>query len=88
MLQSYISIPKEVRKLITNAFLFKPSKVEMENFCEELFETKKDKAIEIMNFIYDKPHEYLMLDVENQKMYKGFDTVIIHDEEKENLEKN
>lgn len=87
MLQSYISIPKEVRKLITNVFLFKPSKVEMQNFCEELFETKKDKAIEIMNFVYDKPHEYLMLNVENQKMYKGFDEVIIHDEEKEHLEK-
>jgi KaiC/GvpD/RAD55 family RecA-like ATPase len=87
MLQSYISLPKEVRKLITNAFLFKPSKVEMENFCEELFETKKDKAIEIMNYVYDKPHQYLMLNVENQKMYKGFDELIIHDEEKEDLEK-
>ena len=87
MLQSYISIPKEVRKMITNLFLFKPSKVEMENFCDELFETKKDKAIEIMNFVYDKPHEYLMLNVENQKMYKKFDEVIIHDEEKESLEK-
>jgi KaiC/GvpD/RAD55 family RecA-like ATPase len=87
MLQSYISIPKEVRKMITNVFLFKPSKVEMENFCDELFETKKDKAIEIMNFVYDKPHEYLMLNVENQKMYKKFDEVIIHDEEKESLEK-
>jgi KaiC/GvpD/RAD55 family RecA-like ATPase len=82
MLQSYISIPKEVRKLITNAFLFKPSKVEFQNFCEELFETKKDKAIEIMNFVYDVPHTYLMLNVEEQKMYKMFDELIIHDDEK------
>jgi KaiC/GvpD/RAD55 family RecA-like ATPase len=86
MLQSFISIPREIRKLITNIFLFKPSKVEMENFCEELFETKKDKAIEIMNFVYDTPHQYLMLNVESQTMYKGFDRMIIHDENKENLE--
>ena len=31
LLQSYMSIPKEVRKLITNAFIFKPSRVEFEN---------------------------------------------------------
>lgn len=86
MLQSFISIPREIRKLISNIFLFKPSKVEMENFCEELFETKKDKAIEIMNYVYDTPHQYLMLNVESQTMYKGFDRMIIHDENKENLE--
>ena len=38
LVQSYLSIPKEVRKLITNCFMFKRSKVEFENFCEELFE--------------------------------------------------
>ena len=48
LLQSYLSIPKEVRKLITNCFMFKPSKVEFENFCNELFETKKDMALEII----------------------------------------
>ena len=34
LLQSYLSIPKEVRKFITNCFMFKPSKVEFENFCK------------------------------------------------------
>ena len=52
LLQSFLSIPKEVRKLITNCFMFKPSKVEFENFCEELFETKKDMALEIMKVAY------------------------------------
>ena len=77
LLQSFISIPREIRKLISNCFLFKPSKVEFENFCLELFEKKKDEAIEIMNFVFDKPHVYLMLNVESQKMYKGFDQIII-----------
>ena len=84
MLQSYKSIPKEVRKLITNAIMFKPSKVEFEVFAEELFEMKREKAIELMNFVYEKPHQYLFLNVESQKMYRGFDEIIIHD--KENLE--
>ena len=82
LLQSYLSIPKEVRKLITNCYMFKPSKVEFKNFCEELFETKKDMALEIMKVAYSetKDHPYIMLNVETQKMYRKFDEIIIHEE--------
>ena len=82
LLQSFLSIPKEVRKLITNCFMFKPSKVEFENFCEELFETKKDMALEIMKVAYSetKDHPYIMLNVETQKIYCKFDEIIIHEE--------
>ena len=31
--------------------MFKPSKIEFENFCNELFETKKDMALEIMKVV-------------------------------------
>ena len=83
LLQSYLSIPKEVRKLITNCFMFKPSKVEFANFCEELFETKKDMALELMKVAYENPqdHPYIMLNVETQKMYRNFDEIIIHENE-------
>ena len=43
--------------------------------------TLKSVRIEIMNFVYDKPHQYLMLNIESQKMYKGFDEIIITDDE-------
>ena len=81
-LQSCLSIPKEVRKLITNCFMFKPSKVEFENFCNELFETKKHMALEIMKVAYSetKDHPYIMLNVETQKMYRKFDEIVIHEE--------
>jgi KaiC/GvpD/RAD55 family RecA-like ATPase len=79
LLQSFISCPKEIRKLFTNIFMFKPSKIEFENLFTELFETEKDRALEIMKLVYDKPHQYLMMNVENQKLYKGFDEIIIHD---------
>ena len=57
--------------------MFKPSKVEFENLFEELFETNKDMALDIMNIAYDKPHDYLMLNVDSQKMYKGFHEIQI-----------
>ncbi len=80
LLQSFTSCPREVRKLFTNVFMFKPSKVEFELLFEELFETKKHLAQEIMHVTYDKPHQYLMLNVESQRMYKGFDELILPDQ--------
>jgi hypothetical protein len=59
--------------------MFKPSKVEFLNLFDELFETKKDLAIDIMNLTYDKAHEYLFLNIETQKMYKNFDEIIFPD---------
>ena len=77
LLQSYVSIPKELRKMFNNIFMYKPSKVEFENLFEELFETKKHMAQQIMKQAYDKPHQYLMLSVESQRLFKGFDEMII-----------
>ena len=79
LLQSFLSCPRELRKLFTNIFIFKPSKVEFQNLFDELFENEKDKTMDIMRLVYDKPHQYLMLNVENQKMYKGFDEIIINE---------
>lgn len=77
LVQSFLSLPKEIRKLLNNIFMFKPSKVEFENLFDELFETNKDLAIDIMNVGYEKPHDYLMLNVDTQKIYKAFDEIVI-----------
>ena len=81
LLQSYLSCPKEIRKLLSNAILFKPSKVEMENFFNELFEMKQDEAIDLMNYAYKNKHDYLFLNIENQKIYQEFDEIIINQED-------
>jgi hypothetical protein len=77
LLQSFMSCPKEIRKLYTNVFIYKPSKVEFENLFDELFESKKELAHDIMEFAYDKPHQFLMLNVESQRMFKGFDEILV-----------
>jgi len=80
LLQSFLSVPKEIRKIFNNIIMFKPSKVEFQNLFDELFETKKDQAINVMKLVYDKPHQYLFLNVESQKMYKDFDEIIFPDQ--------
>jgi len=77
LLQSFMSIPKEVRKLYSNLFMFKPSKVEFQNLFDELFETKKDDAMDIMRYAFDKPHQFLMMNIENQRLFKGFDELLL-----------
>jgi len=77
LLQSFTSCPLTIRKLYTNVFMFKPSKKEFEVLFSELFEQKKDYALDIMKYVYQKPHDWLMLNVDSQRMYKMFDEVII-----------
>jgi hypothetical protein len=76
LVQSFLSVPKEIRKIFTNLIIFKPSKSEFQNLFDELFETKKDLAIDVLKFVFDKPHQYLFLNVESQRMYKDFDEII------------
>ena len=76
--QSYLSIVKEIRKLISNIFMFKPSKTEMINFMEELFECKKEAALDLLS-LYQNKHDYLMLNVDSQRIFLNFDEVIIEE---------
>jgi len=81
LVQSYKSSPLDIRKLVSNIFMFKPSKMEFETLFHELFEQYKDLTIEIMKLVFTEPHKYLMLNVDTQKMYNGFDEIIINDDE-------
>jgi len=78
-----MSIPKEIRKLFNNVVMFKPPKTEFINLFEELFETKKEMALDVMNFTYKEPHDWLLLNVPSQRMFKSFDEIIIHNPDDE-----
>ena len=53
------------------------SKREFEIIYEELFEQTKQHALEIMKFVFKEPHDWMMLNVDSQKMYKNFDEIIL-----------
>ena len=48
LVQSFLSIPREIRKLVNNVIIWKPSKVEFITLFDELFETEKDDAMALM----------------------------------------
>ncbi len=75
--QTFYSVPKELRRLFSNVFLFKVSKNEMKNVFDELVEDDDVKNLMpvISRVVYDKPYQYLFFNTDTQKFYKGFDRI-------------
>jgi GTPase SAR1 family protein len=77
LVQSWLSVTKDIRKLFTNIFIFKVSKNEMEQIFDEVVELKKDYILPLMKLTYDEPHQYLFINTDSQRLFKGFDEIIV-----------
>ena len=77
LVQSWISVPKDIRKMFSNIFIFKVSKIEMENIFNEVIELSKDYIMPLMKIVYDKPYQFLFINTDSQRLFKGFDELII-----------
>lgn len=75
--QNYKSIPKTVRSIFKNLFIFKCSIDELTNIFKELVEGFKYDIGDLMKFVYDKPHNFLFINTENQKLFKNWDEIIL-----------
>jgi len=78
--QSYVNLPLDIRKNIQNLIMFKPAKKELEIVFSELFESKKDRFMDIMRMAYNEKHNFLFLNVPSQRMFKNWDEIIIREE--------
>lgn len=72
LVQSYKSIHKDIRKIFNNIFAFRCSKSEFEDIFDEVVESKKKYLDDIIQLVYDAPHEFLFINLETQNMMKGF----------------
>lgn len=80
--QTFFSVPKELRRLFSNIFVFKVSRNEMSNLFDEVVEQDNVKELmpEIIKMVYDKPYQYLFINTDQQKFYKGFDRIDFDEE--------
>jgi hypothetical protein len=81
LVQTFFSVNKEIRRLWSNLFVFKVSKNEMANIFDELVEHPIEYMRDIMKIIYDKPYQYMFLNTDSQRIFKGFDELIIDEED-------
>ena len=73
--QSLFSIPKDVRKLFDNLFIFRISKNEMREAFDMFIENKdiQDAMEQIVKVVYDKPFQFMFINVLTGRIFKGFD---------------
>jgi hypothetical protein len=77
LVQTWFSVEKSIRKLFSNIFCFKVSKNELEDIFEEVIEQKKELIPVISKVVFDKPYQYLFINTESQRLFKGFDELLI-----------
>ena len=84
--QTYYSVPKDLRRLWTNLFVFKTSKDELQNIWTELIEYDEMLLPKVRKLVYDKPYQYLFLNTDSQRLFKQFDEIKIYDSDDESDE--
>tara|TARA_R110000803_G_scaffold196387_2_gene259686 strand:+ start:69 stop:836 length:768 start_codon:yes stop_codon:yes gene_type:complete len=79
LVQTWFSVPKDLRKLFSNIFVFKVNKNELETIFEEVIEEPDTLYLmnDIRKIVYDKPFQYLFINTDSQRLFKGFDEIII-----------
>jgi hypothetical protein len=79
--QSYVNIPLDIRKSLTNIILFKPSKKEMQLVFDENLEQQKDNYIDIMKYVFKEPHNYMFLNVPSQSVFRNQNRLLFESDE-------
>ena len=75
-LQGKGALPYTVRKNLSHLILFRQSSG-MDQLNSEMLHLKKEKFAELMNYVYDKPHNHLMIKFSTLDLYKNFNTLVI-----------
>ena len=75
--QNYKTIPLQVRLALTDLFIFKVGKGELENIYEELTEIDKNKFNIITNNAYKVDHSFLYLNCLSQRLFNNWDEIVL-----------
>ena len=75
--QNYKTIPLQVRLTLTDLFIFKVGKQEIENIYEELTEIDKNKFNIITNNAYKNLGDFIYLNCLSQKLFNNWDEIIL-----------
>ncbi len=80
LLQNFVKFPKQLRSIANNLILFKMPKTQMETIFTELIEIDKDYFDDIMDLVYDKPKQWMFINIESQRIFKEWDEILLEDD--------
>lgn len=75
--QNYKTIPMQVRMALTDLFIFKVGKQELENIYSELTEIDKNKFSIITNNSYKHLGDFLYLNTLSQRIFNNWNEIIV-----------
>lgn len=82
-LQSYLYMPKMLRKQITFATIFRPrNSEEWETIRKEILQMKEEDGKKIFDYCFNEPYQHLDIDAFENKFYKNFNLLNITDSDK------
>lgn len=79
--QTYFSVPKELRKIFNNLFIFKTSKMELQTIFEEQIELDKSYVLPISKLVFNEPYNYLFINTDAQSLYRNFDKIVLEEDD-------
>ena len=85
LVQTYHSVPKEIRRLFSNIFCFRVSREELETIFSEVVEKRKNQFMEIAKKVFDKKYNWLMINTDSQRIFKMWDELIFAEDKEENI---
>ena len=87
MVQSYVAIPLNLRKLVSHLVMWKPAnKKEYQSMFEELLHAPKNEADAVTHYCFQERHDHLFVDVGSGKMYRNFNLLSYNSSDAENAE--
>ena len=80
--QKVKSVPLQIRSQANQVFFFDSTKAEKSVVVDEFTPLDKKEGEEVLDFIYDKPHNFLFINLfipKNKRLFKNFNQLILED---------
>jgi DNA replication protein DnaC len=75
--QNYKSVEPSVRNGLTDIFVFKINKSEMQSIYEEHVEQHQDLFLDILKLCFKEPHSFMYINTNTQRIFSNWDEVVI-----------
>lgn len=74
--QNFQKLPKKMRSLVFNIICFDLGKEELEDIFQEVIKKNKSQFMELLDFAFTKPHDWICVNTKSRKIYKMFDEIV------------
>lgn len=79
------AIPKSIRSLINQYFIFKPKKIEMESTSEDIFDLSVRDLKKLFSIVYKEKYDYLNFQPGTDTYYRNSSLIVMEEDDDEKV---